>query len=205
MATTPLFVGLEGNIGVGKSTLLCALRDHFGDRVALVDEPVDLWQRHGLLAAMYDGSLGASAFQHCALMTRLGALARAVRSGATVVVGERSPFTDAIFARLTLQGVDHDAYEVTHREVMDALPPMRTAFVRLCCDVARLEARVRQRGRACESGVDRAYLERIDRAHEEWSRGSAPGVVVDVDANGDPREVTQRAIAAIETFIATSA
>ena len=49
----PLVVSIEGNIGVGKSTLLRALKERYAkdDTVCFVDEPVATWEQHGLLAA----------------------------------------------------------------------------------------------------------------------------------------------------------
>eukprot|EP00966_Prymnesium_polylepis_P072080 1674070-Prymnesium_polylepis.1 len=49
----PLVVSIEGNIGVGKSTLLGALKERYAkdETVCFVDEPVATWEQHGLLAA----------------------------------------------------------------------------------------------------------------------------------------------------------
>ena len=49
-----LLVLIEGNVGVGKSTLLAELRAEHGNdsSIAFVDEPVELWEQHGLLTAM---------------------------------------------------------------------------------------------------------------------------------------------------------
>ena len=60
-----ILISIEGNIGVGKSTVLSKVRTAFeGDpRVGVVDEPVELWKRSGLLQAVYDKSLSAAVFQ----------------------------------------------------------------------------------------------------------------------------------------------
>ena len=50
-----LVLSIEGNIGIGKSTLLGLLRERYAQdaSVVFVDEPVDLWEKSGLLQAMY--------------------------------------------------------------------------------------------------------------------------------------------------------
>ena len=36
-------ISIEGNIGSGKSTFVQYLKNHFGDEVCFLDEPVDIW------------------------------------------------------------------------------------------------------------------------------------------------------------------
>lgn len=121
-----LLVSIEGNIGVGKSTLLGNLRAHFkhAQHVAFVDEPVGLWEQHGLLAAMYDGSLSRCSFQLMALATRYAALLNTLASDATIIITERSIHSDrACFARVNLDSpADKAAYAATHDALCDALP-----------------------------------------------------------------------------------
>jgi hypothetical protein len=71
---------VEGNIGAGKSSVLSLLKQLFrlDPTVLFVDEPVSLWESSGMLKGMYDGALPKSTFQLAALMTRTGALMRAL-------------------------------------------------------------------------------------------------------------------------------
>ena len=87
-----LIIAIEGNIGIGKSTLLANLRKHFAldESVAIVDEPVALWEKHGLLEAMYTDTLSRCAFQLMALTTRYTALLEALASKAKIIITERS-------------------------------------------------------------------------------------------------------------------
>ncbi len=48
MAPSTLILSLEGNIGVGKSTMLNRIKQHIGDeingrKVVFLQEPVDKW------------------------------------------------------------------------------------------------------------------------------------------------------------------
>ena len=86
-----LLIAIEGNIGIGKSTLLAGLRKIYASdpNVAFVDEPVDLWEHSGLLEAMYTGAIDRCSFQQMAVVTRFAALQRAMDSGAKLIITER--------------------------------------------------------------------------------------------------------------------
>ena len=117
-ASNQLVVAIEGNIGIGKSTLLSNLRQRFANNpnVVFVDEvcaealrprassfllgriscaqPVDLWEKSGLLQAMYTNKIDKCSFQEMAVITRFSALTKALSSGAQLIITERSIFTD---------------------------------------------------------------------------------------------------------------
>ena len=72
-------VSVEGGIGVGKSTVMTHLQS--ASRPFYIDEPVDLWEKAGLLDAMYRGTIPPGTFQIAALSTRM-ALAQGRARGA---------------------------------------------------------------------------------------------------------------------------
>ena len=113
-------------IGVGKSTLLKRLRKQLADNsaVTFVDEPVEIWEAAGLLAAMYDGTLSHAAFQLTALTTRYAALAHALKvPGVELVIAERSLGSDRrVFAHTHLGELEFRAYA--------AAPPRHRAAAR---------------------------------------------------------------------------
>ena len=91
-----LVISIEGNIGIGKSTLLSHLKARWKDdpTVAFVCEPVELWEQHGLLEAMYANTISRSSFQLMAVITRYGTLAQALASDASLIITERSVHSD---------------------------------------------------------------------------------------------------------------
>jgi len=102
-------ITIEGNIGSGKTTMLTKLQEWIDkaqvEGVATVKEPVDLWQQHGLLQAMYSGELSTAVFQQMALATRQHTVRDALRKVPPpgIVVAERSFVTDAhVFAALNI-------------------------------------------------------------------------------------------------------
>lgn len=121
-----LVVSIEGNIGIGKSTLLANLRKRYANdpRVAFVDEPVELWEANDLLGAMYRNELSRSSFQFMALTTRYTALLNSFNSEASIIITERSFLSDRYcFAAVNLESqADILAYAVTHDALVDSLP-----------------------------------------------------------------------------------
>ena len=103
-------ITIEGNIGSGKTTMLTKMQEWITkaqiDGVATVKEPVDLWQQHGLLEAMYNGQLSTAVFQQMALATRQHTVRDALRKipPPGLVIAERSFVTDAhVFAALNIK------------------------------------------------------------------------------------------------------
>jgi deoxyadenosine/deoxycytidine kinase len=195
----PLVIALEGSVGVGKSTVMAALRRTFATRegVVFLDEPVQLWEESGLLAAMYSGQVSRGVFQQCALMTRAGPLLRALHDpSTTAVITERSPWSDAhVFAK-QLEGFERAAYELTYAQLMVAMPhdtPLHVLM--LSAPIHVLEERVRTRNRASEAhSVNRIFLAHLEAAHRAMLDDSVIASVeaVEIDATVPADEVARR-------------
>lgn len=191
---------IEGNIGAGKSSAMSLLKQMFrlDPTVLFVDEPVSLWERSGMLQGMYNGTLPKSTFQLAALMTRAGALIRALAvPGVRVVVCERSPFSDKmVFAETNLKAgsLEMAAYDVAYSELLACLP--RNAeihFAHLVASVDVVAERVQRRKRAAEaSAVMHEYLGVLEAAHEQMLRQFARGSATAIDATLPAVEVAQR-------------
>lgn len=206
MANVPMMlISIEGNIGVGKSTVLSRVRDAYaGDpRVVVVDEPVELWKERGLLQAVYDRRLSATVFQQVAIASRVGAIARATRGeGIRVVISERSPFSDKhVFAKSNIRGIDQIAYEVSFDDVVSLLPSFsKRRFIVLRANLDTIVSRISGRSREAERGIERSYLQRIDDAHMEFARLFADETVL-VDAERDKEDVVERVLAEVRAAL----
>jgi deoxyadenosine/deoxycytidine kinase len=189
-------LSIEGNIGIGKSTLLDNLRERFAEsdpHVAFVPEPVDTWERHGLLQAMYSGELGRCPFQLMALTTRFTAVLEALNNNpeSTLIITERSIFSDkACFAEVNLdRPAERAAYQASYEALRDALPKdIRTASVLLSAPMEVIRERIAKRNRAAEQGqpsdapetasedeagstsggIPTAYLQQLEDAHLDF-------------------------------------
>lgn len=199
---------LEGNIGVGKTSLLKALGEHFGDRVRIVEEPIKVWQESGLLAECYDGTVSRATFQHVALATKTAALAEALRETPPekLIIAERSPFSDAaVFAKAFLEEeVEQRAYGVAHDAAMRTLGPLNCGFVFLGgASTATLTERIRKRNRNGEASIDAGLLAKLETLHaelkEDLQERGRP--VLGLDCSADTAEVFNRAVAFILFFL----
>ena len=199
---------LEGNIGVGKTSLLKTLGEHFGEKVRIVEEPVKVWEESGLLAECYDGTVSRATFQHVALATKTAALAEALRETPPekLIIAERSPFSDAaVFAKAFLEEeVEQRAYGVAHDAAMRTLGPLDCGFVFLeRASTATLTERIRKRNRNGEHTIDACLLAQLETLHAELKQTlQASGrPVLGLDCSGDPGEVFNRAVAFILFFL----
>ena len=209
----PLVVSIEGNIGIGKSTLMAGLRKRFASsNVVFVDEPVELWERHGLLQAMYSGKLERCGFQQMAMVTRGAMLQKALTSsGAPLIITERSVYSDReCFAKINLtKPCEAAAYAVTHDAICSGFPPARHATVFLDAPLGVISQRIRRRGREAEAetngddesggggGVPDEYLTLLTAAHETYFASLPEDSKRAVDATRSPEEVAEEVYAAI--------
>ncbi|KAJ1518988.1 hypothetical protein ONE63_011405 [Megalurothrips usitatus] len=200
-ARPPAVVYLEGNIGVGKSTVLRLLG---GDaRLQVVPEPLAAWQDVGGLnmLQLYLQDLGrwAYVFHTLALVTTWEAQRRQRRA---VQVAERSVHSALrLFAALQRQdgllGEPHMA--VLHRVARTLLSemPRREVFVYLRAPPEVAYRRARARARPEDAPLPREYFRRLHDRLEAWLLHEEHSPVWVVDADRESAEVAAevRAIA----------
>ena len=114
MTPTTLILSVEGNIGVGKSTMLNQIKKFLGEtingrKIIFLQEPVDQWQgikgRDGedILTKFYkDQEKYAFPFQMMAYISRQALLMDAVENNpGCIIISERCIHTDKnVFARM---------------------------------------------------------------------------------------------------------
>ena len=192
---------IEGNIGAGKTSLLKALGEHFGEKVRIVEEPVKVWEESGLLAECYDGTVSRATFQYVALATKTAELAEALRETPPekLIIAERSPFSDAaVFAKAFLEEeVEQRAYGVAHDAAMRTLGPLDCGFLFLeGASTATLAERIRMRNRNGEASIDAGLLAKLETLHAELKQTlQASGrTVMGLDCSKDSDAVFQDAV-----------
>ncbi len=177
------FVGIAGNIGVGKSTLTGLLSQRLGWEPffeAVNDNPYlpDFYQdmaRWSFHSQVY--FLSHRLRHHWQLVERDGS-----------VLQDRTVYEDAeIFARnLYDQGMldqrDYTSYRDLYEIAVTILPPP-DLLVYLQASEPVLEERIRRRGRAYEQAMSPGYLERLNELYEEWAASFAlcPVLVIHTD------------------------
>lgn len=178
-ANSTIVVGLEGNIGAGKTTLMEALREAYPD-YEIVVEPVGEWMHlknaegKSLLELFYeDKRRWAYTFQNCAILTRLRLIKEALATTKKrVIITERSVLTDRfVFAEMLKESGDIDSLEWTLYmnwfNTFAADLPVR-GVVHLTTGVGTSAGRIVKRGRHGEEHIPLDYLAALDAQHQKW-------------------------------------
>lgn len=162
------FIGVAGNVGVGKSTLTHLLSEY------LYWEPFyEAVDDNPYLADFY-GDMRAWSFhsQVYFLSRRLGHHRQIIERPGTVIQ-DRTVYEDAeIFARnLFLQGHmtqrDWTSYWSLYQTVITILPPP-DLVIYLQASVSQLQERIRQRGRDYEQEISAEYLTQLNDLYGQW-------------------------------------
>lgn len=183
---TPEIIVVEACISAGKSTLLPLLREHLETKrlkVAVAPEPVQLWEKNGILGSFYDDmERFAEVFQNYVYVTRIQAILNAVKfmPDADILLVERSVLTDRfIFMELQRSRVGaaaierYESWADTFDRLLHPLDLKTAKFLYLKPSVSVCMERMAKRARAAESkgGVTREYQELLHRAHEALFQG----------------------------------
>lgn len=170
--TNQPYIGFEGPIGAGKTTLTQLLAAEIG--ATPIFENVD---GNEFLADFYgDKQRWALGMQLSFLLSRHEQLKAVVLSRAKAVVADYTQAKDAIFARILLRDRELRLYESVSVG-LNASVVRPNVVVYLDADDEVLLDRIRRRNRAYEASIDRKYLHALRDAYEHYLE-SAQGVHV---------------------------
>jgi deoxyadenosine/deoxycytidine kinase len=178
------FVGIAGNIGVGKTHLTRWLGERLGWEV-FYEPVIDNPYLDDFYADMRRWSFQLQVF----FLSRRFEMHRKMMNNLLSCVQDRTIYEDAeIFARTlhangAMDDRDYDNYRALFTTMTSYLRPP-DVIVYLRAGVDTLLARIAQRGRDCERSIDRAYLQMLNEAYDDWAARSAPELrflVVDTD------------------------
>jgi len=177
-------ITIEGNIGAGKSTLINMLKERFSDKMAFVEEQVEVWQHMGILEKFYKNPIKyAFQFQAIVLETMMKALEDEIKNGdKEIIICDRCPITAIkVFSSNLL-----DDNILTQRQ-FDTLQKMLKGFnypmahVYLRTSPKTCLKRMKMRNRDEETNVTIEYLERLHNKHELWIGGNS--LILDGEVN----------------------
>ena len=178
------FLGVAGNIGVGKTHLTRWLGERLGWEVfyePVIDNPY--------LDDFYSDMRRWSFHLQVFFLSRRFEMHRKMMHNLLSCVQDRTIYEDAeVFARtLHATGAMDDRDHENYRALFDSMtaylrPP--DAIIYLRATVPTLLQRIDQRGRPCERTIAPEYLQLLGAAYDEWAATRAPQqrfIVVDTD------------------------
>ena len=202
-------ISLDGNIGVGKTTLLDHIQKRFPD-VIIVKEPVDVWthlkdeQGSSLLELFYkDKRRYAFTFQQAAMLSRLLLLQKAVAEAkpGSLILTERSVLTDRyVFAEMLkasgdLSKLEKDLYDQWYNAFAAQLPIAGIVYITTSVNTAY--ERIQTRDRQGEAAISKEYLEALDRQHRAWLANTT-GPKLEIST--EPEANLEGTLVALEVF-----
>ena len=175
----PLYVAIEGPIGVGKTTLVNRLRERLQARLVL-----EVVEENPFLPLFYeDQERYAFQTQLFFLMSRFRQQQELMQTDlfSPGVLSDYHLLKDRIFARLTLKDEELSLYERVYQSLeTHVLEP--DVLVYLHANTETLLARIEKRGRVFEADFDRTYLTNLSEAYQHYFAhydGRAPLLVLD--------------------------
>jgi len=174
---------VEGQIGVGKTTMGEAMEAGFGVplyRELQRDETLSLLDRF-----YADQTRWAFTLQIHFLNDRFRMIKQIVADGRGTL--DRSIYGDAIFAEVLHDDEQmSDEEYLTYTTLLDNMlehVPSPDLLIYLDCSVDTAMDRIRKRDRGLESGIPRDYLEHLNRRYLEWYEAydRSPKIWIDTD------------------------
>src|SRR3990172_9089267 len=175
-----MYLAIEGVIGVGKTTLARLLHPVF-DAVPLLEA----FEENPFLSDFYaDRRRYAFQTQIFFLLSRYHQQRDRVPLGLAQgsLVADYTFHKDALFARLNLEGDELETYFKLHAALAERLhPPDLTVYLRVAT-VTALQ-RIAMPDRTYERNIDPLYIDRLNRAYEDYFGGPPHGPTLTIDTN----------------------
>lgn len=160
----PLFISVEGPIGIGKTTISTALSKAYD--AYLLKEIVE---ENPFLEKFYnDPEMWAFQTEVFFLCNRYKQLERveSVLSEGNRVISDYHIFKNLLFAKRTLKEKDFSKYDVLFNTLLDGLPqPDIVVYSNASLDT--IMGRIKKRGRIIEKGIDPQYIQQLSDDYRE--------------------------------------
>jgi len=174
------YIAVEGNIGVGKTTLARMLADAFTSELLL-----EVFEENPFLSDFYtDRDRYAFQTQIFFLISRYHQQHRVIPQtlSQSMLVSDYIFDKDKLFAHLNLANDELAMYDRVQTILGEQLPvPDLVVFLRADTDV--LMQRITHRDRAYERGMDRGYIDALRIAYDEFFSDYKQAPVLTIDTN----------------------
>ena len=175
-----MYIAIEGVIGVGKTTLARLLQPVFNAQLLL-----EVFAENPFLADFYtDRERYAFQTQIFFLLSRYHqqmAVPRLISQGD--IISDYTFEKDCLFAGINLGGDEFDVYYQVHAALAEKIPlPDLIIYLKATTDV--LMQRIAYRDRSYERNMERAYIEQLNNAYDDFYGDNHNGVqVLVIDTN----------------------
>lgn len=161
-----MYIAIEGVIGVGKTTLARLLQPAFQSALLL-----EVFEENPFLSDFYaDRARYAFQTQIFFLLSRYYQQRRAapqILAEGGSLISDYTFEKDALFARINLAGDELEMYYKVHEALAEKIPPPDLiVYLRATPDV--LMQRIASRDRPYERNMERAYIEELHAAYEDF-------------------------------------
>ncbi len=161
-----MYLAIEGVIGVGKTTLARLLQPSFKAELLL-----EVFEENPFLSDFYaDRERYAFQTQIFFLLSRYHQQRRNVPeilARGSNLISDYTFAKDALFARINLKGDELDMYYRVHEALAEKIP-RPDLIVYLRADTDTLMQRIALRDRPYERNMERAYIDQLNHAYEEF-------------------------------------
>lgn len=192
---TPKIYSIEGNIGIGKSTILKNLKEYINDdNIIFLQEPVNMWEgikdKNGesIIKKFYENQKNyAFPFQILAYTTRLSILRDALNNNPNckAIICERSLEADKnIFAKMLydddiIEDINYKIYEKFFDIYSEKYKIDGIIYLNSSADICH--NRILKRARDGESNISLEYLQKCKKYHDDWLNDNKEISILKID------------------------
>lgn len=158
----PIYIGIEGNIGSGKTTLAKALAKQFGTHFL-----PEQFEDNALLPLFYTSpKIYAFPLEYSFLIQRFQQLHAYFKSQKDITIADFSLYKCLLFAKVNLPKKEF-AFYATHFKAIAKQVPQPDAIIVLHTQTAHLKHNIKERGRIYEQSIPKIYLDNVSALYKK--------------------------------------
>lgn len=194
-----ILISIEGNIGVGKTSLINLLKNNIGDISEFILEPVDEWiniiddNGKNLLKTFYDDKERWSyTFQNIAYITRMDKIISVINNTSKKFIfldrsleADLNTFAKMLYDENFINKIEWNAYNKWNTFFNKHFgDKFEHKIIYLRCDPEISYSRINIRNRESENNISIEYLKLVHNYHDNWLLNKKDNIII-IDGNND--------------------